>query len=136
MVRSLLIMGGIILFLYAPLYSQNIQGVWTWSSQDGQSQFSLDLTHISKDRVSGLHCIENLQARVNECHRTGEDYTVSLVLVAKNIYQGNLLSVRGRTLYTRNIQLQFMPVDGSILFTLTREPEGPLYIPREALLRR
>lgn len=136
MKQKLLFLGGLFLLLSLPIFAQDINGTWISNSEDGQSTFTLDLTHVSKDRVSGFHCVENIQERINECHRRGQDFTISLVQIAENIYQGNLLSVRGRNLFERNIQLQYLPINNTILFTLTRPAEGSLRIPKEAVLRR
>lgn len=136
MKQKLLLMGGLLVFLNLPILAQDINGTWTSHSEDGQSIFTLKLTHVSKDRVSGVHCIENVRERINECHRPGDDYTVALVQISENIFQGNLLSVRGRNLFERNIQLQYRPADNAIFFSLTRPPQGPLRIPKEAILRR
>jgi hypothetical protein len=58
-----------------------------------------------------------------------------MVQIAENIFQGNLLTARGTELYLRDVQLQYLPLDNTLMFTLTTSPEGPLQIPEEAILR-
>lgn len=116
--------------------AQDLEGKWLWNSDDGQVTYSLDLNHISKDRIRGVHCIQNFEKKVTECFEPEDEYTVTLVKIADNIFQGNLLSGTGKEREVRDIQLQYLPLENRILFTLTKVPEEPFLVPVEAILQR
>lgn len=118
-------------------YAQDLKGNWTWKSDDGQKTFTMELDHISKDRLNGVHCVEDFETEIVECYKMGEDeYSVSLVRIAPNLFQGNLVSVRGKEMEVRDIQIQYLPEDDTILFSLTKIPETPFRVPKKAVLSR
>lgn len=119
-----------------PAGAQDIKGNWRWQSDDGQQTFSLQLIEITRNRVLGLHCIEDFAKELTECKEPGDDYTVQLEKVAENIFQGNLLRTEGTDIKLRQIQLRYVPVDNTIMFTVTNKPQDSLLIPAEAVLRR
>jgi hypothetical protein len=96
----------------------------------------LNLFHITKDRVQGFHCVEDFENKVSECFKMGDEYTITLVKISENIFQGNLLSGVGRNRLVEDIQLQYIPLDNSMIFTHTKILEGISLIPSEAILRR
>ena len=128
----------VVLFLCfsLPAFAQDLTGKWQWNSDDGQVIYSLDLTHITKDRVRGVHCIENFLLKRTECFEPEDEFTVTIVKIADNIFQGNLLSGTGKEREVRDIQIQYLPLEDRILFTLTNVPEQPFFLPVEALLQR
>jgi hypothetical protein len=116
--------------------AQDLTGKWRWNSGDGQVVYSLDLNHISKDRIRGVHCVQNFQRKITECFESENEYTVTLVQIAENIFQGNLLSGTGKDREVRDVQIQYLPLEDRILFTLTKVPEKPFLVPVEAILQR
>lgn len=116
--------------------AQDLAGKWQWNSNDGQVTYSLDLSHISNDRVRGVHCIQNFQRKITECFEPEDEYTVMLVKIAENIFQGNLLSGTGKDREVRGIQIQYLPLEDRILFKLTKVPVEPFLVPVEAILQR
>ncbi len=116
--------------------AQDLTGEWRWNSDDGQVIYSLDLRHISKDRVRGVHCIQNFERKTTECFGPEDEYTVTLVKIAENIFQGNLLSGTGKDREVRDIQIQYLPLEDRILFKLMTVPEQPFLVPVEAILQR
>lgn len=128
----------LIIFTYFSIsaFSQDLDGKWRWNSDNGQVVYSLDLNHITKDRIRGVHCIQNFQKQITECFEPEDEYTVMLVKIAENIFQGNLLSGTGKDRELRDIQIQYLPLEDRILFTLTTIPDKPFLVPVEAILQR
>ena len=133
--KNLLIFG-LIAFLGFTARAQDISGEWRLDSNDGQQIFSLDLIHMTKDRVKGLHCIENFKKEITECFKMEDNYTLNILKVAENIFKGKLLSWQGENEILLDIQLQYLPLDDNLLFRLTKIPEGEFLIPVEAILVR
>jgi hypothetical protein len=115
--------------------AQDISGELRLDSNDGQQIFSLDLIHITKDRVK-VHCIENFEKEITECFKMEDKYTVNIVKIAENIFQGNLWSGIGGNKIALDVQLQYLPLDNNLLFKLTKIPEGEFLIPVEGVLER
>lgn len=116
--------------------AQDLSGEWRWDSSDGQKIFKIDLVHITKDRVQGVHCVEDFENKISECFQMQDEYTLSLVKISENIFQGNLLSGVGKDKLVEDIQLQYIPLDDSMIFTHTKIPRGISLIPLEGILRR
>ena len=116
--------------------AQNISGEWRWNSGDGLKTFKIDLAHITKNRVQGVHCVDDFEIKVSECFKKEDEYTITLVKISENIFQGNLLSGAGRNRLVEDIQLQYIPLDNSMIFTHTKTPKGISLIPVEAILQR
>ncbi|MFO8146091.1 MAG: hypothetical protein ACQEWG_10820 [Bacteroidota bacterium] len=116
--------------------AQNISGEWRWNSGDGLKTFKIDLAHITKDRVQGVHCVEDFENKISECFQMQDEYTISLVKISENIFQGNLLSGKGRNRLVEDIQLQYIPLDNSMIFTHSKIPKRISLIPVEAILQR
>jgi len=136
MTKKILFVFGLISFLVFPARAQDILGEWRLDSNDGQQIFSLDLIHITKDRVKGVHCIENFEKEITECFKMEDKYTVDILKIAENIFQGNLWSGIGGIKIALDIQLQYLPLDNNLLFILTKIPEDEFLIPVEAVLER
>lgn len=136
MTKKILLILGLIAFLGFTARAQDISGEWQMDSNDGQKIFSLDLIHITKDRVRGVHCIENFEKEIAECPKMEDKYTVNLVKISENIFQGNLLSGTGGNKITLELQVQYLPLDDRLLFKLIRIPEGEFLIPVEGVLER
>ncbi|MCJ7756624.1 MAG: hypothetical protein MUP24_00650 [Gillisia sp.] len=136
MTKKILLIFGLIAFLGFPARAQDISGKWRLDSNDGQQIFSLDLIHITKDRVKGVHCIENFEKEITECFKMEDKYTVNIVKISENIFKGKLLSGIGGNKIEQDIQIQYLPLDDRLLFKLTKIPEGEFLIPVEAILER
>lgn len=118
------------------LNAQDISGKWRWNSDDGQLIFSIDLVHVTRDRVAGVHCVESFEEELTECHDPRNDYTLRLAKIAPNIFQGSLLSIRNSEFEMRDIQLQYLPRNNRMIFTVTKIPETSLRVPMEAIMIR
>lgn len=136
MAKKFLFIFGFITLSVFSARAQDISGEWRLDSNDGQQIFSLDLNHITKDRVRGVHCIENFEKEITECFKIKDKYTVNIVKIAENIFQGSLLSGIGGNKITLELQVQYLPLDDRLLFKLTRIPEGEFIIPVEGVLKR
>ncbi|WP_026836725.1 hypothetical protein [Gillisia sp. JM1] len=132
-----LLLIAILLFVYiTSTQAQDLSGKWRWNSDNGQVVYSLTLNHISKDRVTGVHCIQNFKIKITECSTPEEEYTVILVKITENIFKGSILSGTGKEREMRDIQIQYLPLEDRIIFSLTTVPEEPFLIPVEAILQR
>jgi hypothetical protein len=136
MIKKLLLISGFITFFMFSVRAQDISGEWRMNSNDGQQIFSLDLIHITKDRVKGVHCIENFEKEIVECFKMEDKYTVDLVKIAENIFKGKLFSWKGENEVLLDIQVQYLPLDNNLLFKLTKIPEGEFLVPVEGVLER
>jgi len=136
MIRKILLIFGLIAFLGFTAKAQDISGEWNMNSSDGQQMFSLDLIHHTKDRVKGVHCIENFGKEITECFKMEDNYTVNIVKIAEDIFKGKLLSYKGENEVLLDIQVKYLPLDNTLLFKLTKIPETEFLIPVEAVLER
>ncbi len=136
MIKKILLIVVLMMFSGFIAGAQNISGEWSWNSGDGLKTFTIELVHITKDRVQGVHCVEDFEIKVSECFKVEDEYTVTLVKISENIFQGNLLSGEGRNRLVEDIQLQYVPLDNSLIFTHTKIPKGISLIPVEAILQR
>jgi len=136
MMKKISLIFGLIAFLGFTARAQDISGEWIINSRDGQQIFSLDLIHITKDRVKGVHCIENFEEEITECFKMEDNYTVNIVKISENIFKGILLSYKGENEIILEIQVQYLPLDNTLLFKLTKIPETEFLIPVEAVLER
>ena len=136
MVKKLLLISGFIIFLMFSARAQNISGEWRLDSNDGQQIFTLSLIHITKDRVKGVHCIENFEKEIVECFKMEDKYTADMVKIAENIFKGKLLSGIGGNKIALDIQVQYLPLDNNLLFKLTKIPESKFLLTVEAVLER
>lgn len=136
MIKKTLLISVFLMFSGLISEAQNISGEWRWNSADGLKTFTLNLVHITKDRVQGVHCTEDVEVKVSECFKMENEYTVSLTKISENIFRGNLLSGIDKNVLAEKIQLQYIPLDNSIIFTHTKIPEGISLTPSEAILRR
>jgi len=134
--KKKLLISTFIIFLIFSAGAQDISGKWQMDSNDGQQMFSLELIHITKDRVKGVHCIENFEKGITECFKMKDKYTVNMVKIAENIFQGKLLSGIGGNKIALEFQVQYLPLDDRLLFKLTKIPEGEFLVPAEAVLER
>lgn len=136
MINKVLLISLFLMFSFFITEAQNISGEWRWNSGDGMQTFTIDLIHITKDRVQGVHCVEDFEAKVSECFKMEDEYTIRLVKISENIFQGNLMSGVGKDRLVEDIQLQYIPLDNSMIFTHTKIPKGISHIPVEAILHR
>lgn len=136
MTKNFLLISGFITFLVFSAGAQDISGEWRLDSNEGQQIFSLDLIHITKDRVKGVHCIENFEKEITECYKMEGKYTVDILKIAENIFKGKLLGWKGENEILLDFQLQYLPLDNNLLFKLTKIPEGEFLIPAKGVLKR
>ncbi|MFN4761903.1 hypothetical protein ACKGJN_02160 [Gillisia sp. Q332] len=136
MIKKILLIAVLMMFSGFIAEAQNISGKWSWNSSDGLKTFTIELVHITKDRVQGVHCVEDFEIKISECFKMEDEYTVTLVKISENIFQGNLLSGEGRNRLVEDIQLQYVPLDNSLIFIHTKIPTGISLIPVEAILQR
>lgn len=114
--------------------AQEIEGSWSWNSQDGVNMFSIDLLRISENNYRGNHCSVYLGGDRIDCRENGEDFTIVLVRKSENIFQGSIRS--GLSNSIGNVQLQYLPNEDSLLFSLKSNPKGEYYMPLEGRLER
>ena len=136
MIKNTLLISVFLMFSGLIAEAQNISGEWRLVSIDGQKAFTIELVHITKDRVQGVHCVEDFENKIFECFQMQDEYTVRLVKISENIFQGNLLSGVGKERLVEDIQLQYIPLDDSMIFTHTKIPRRVSLIPLEGILRR
>ena len=136
MTKKILLISVFISLLGFSAKAQDISGEWRMISNDGQQIFTIDLIHITKDRVRGAHCLENFEKEVAECFKRVDTYTVNLMKIAENIFQGKLLSWKGENEILLELQVQYLPIDNRLLFKLTKIPEGEFLVPVEGVLQR
>ncbi len=114
--------------------AQDISGSWSWYSDNGNDMFTIDLIKISDNNFRGSHCSVYVQGERIDCFDMVEDFTVVLIRKTENIFAGSIRS--GFSFATGQVQLQYLPVDDTILFSLKTPPKGEYYIPFEAVLQR
>tara|TARA_R100000935_G_C2826931_1_gene162838 strand:- start:158 stop:568 length:411 start_codon:yes stop_codon:yes gene_type:complete len=136
MVRKLLLIVVLLFVFIPPTKAQDLTGKWRWNSPNGQVVYSLTLNQISKDRFSGVHCIQNFKRNIEECFTPDQEITVTLVKITENLFKGSLLSGIGKDREMREIQVQYLPLEDRILFNLTMVPKKSFFIPLEAILQR
>mgnify|MGYP003109500375 CR=1 FL=1 len=83
-----------------------------------------------------MYTVFRILKEKTECFEQEDEYTVTLVKIAENIFKGNLLSGTGKDREVRDIQIQYLPLEDRILFSLITIPEKPFLIPVEAILQR
>lgn len=127
---------GFITFLLFPAGARDISGEWRLDSNGGQRIFTLNLIHITKDRVKGVHCIENFEKEITECCKMEDKYTVNLLNISKNIFMEKLWCRKGENEILLDIQVQDLPLNNNLLFKLAKIPEGAFLIPAEGILQR
>lgn len=96
--------------------------------------FTLDLIEIAEDNYRGNHCSVYLHGERIDCNENKDDFSVALIRKAENIFQGSIRS--GYSNAVGNVQLQYVPQDNTILFSLKSNPKGEYYLPVEGVLQR
>lgn len=125
------------LFFSLGLYaqqSQDLEGTWRWTSPNGENNFELTLDYIDGSKIRGKHCSVFHNGEKIDCQGSENDYSISLIKIAKNIYDGTIESRYSAT--AGRIRLQFHPKDVSLSFVLKAYPPGEFYLPDRALLYR
>lgn len=134
MVKKLLAVYTVLLLSIFPAAAQDISGSWSWNSKEGNNMFTIDLIQATENDIRGNHCSVFLAGERIDCNDTRDEFTVVLVKKAENIYQGSIRS--GYSYAVGNVQLQYLPEDNTMLFTLKTAPKGEYYMPLEARLVR
>ncbi|HSP12615.1 MAG TPA: hypothetical protein VLO29_08810 [Salegentibacter sp.] len=114
--------------------SQDLEGIWRWTSPDGEDNLELILEYIDGSKIRGKHCSVFHNGEKMDCQRRESDYSISLIKIARNIYDGTIESRYSAT--SGRIRVQYDPRDVSISFTLKSYPPGEFYLPDRAILYR
>ena len=96
--------------------------------------FTIDLIEISDNNYRGNHCSVYLHGDRIDCNDNRDEFSIVLIRKAENIFQGSIRS--GLNYAVGNVQLQYLPIDNTILFSLKTNPKGEYYIPLEGVLVR
>lgn len=134
MIKKLLAVYTILLLSIFPAAAQDISGSWSWNSKEGSNMFTIDLIQATENDFRGNHCSVFLGGERIDCNDTKDEFTVVLVKKAENIFQGSIRS--GYSYAVGNVQLQYLPEENTMLFTLKTAPKGEYYMPVEARLVR
>lgn len=115
-------------------HSQDLEGTWRWTSPSGDHTFELLLEYDDNNILRGKHCSVFEDGEKADCRREDEDFSVNLVKIARNIYDGTIES--GLSATSGRIRLQYNPKEVSLVFVLKAMPPGEFYLPAEAILFR
>ena len=134
MIKKLLAVYTILLLSMMSASAQDISGSWSWNSKEGSNMFTIDLIQATENDFRGNHCSVFLNGERIDCNDTKDEFTIVLVKKAENIFQGSIRS--GYSYAVGNVQLQYLPEENTMLFTLKTAPKGEYYMPAEARLVR
>lgn len=134
MIKRLLSVYSMILLSVIPATAQDISGSWSWNSKEGSNMFTIDLIQATNNDFRGNHCSVFLDGERIDCNDIKDEFTVILIKKAENIFQGSIRS--GYSYAVGNVQLQYLPEENTMLFTLKTAPKGEYYMPMEARLVR
>ncbi|CAN5274929.1 hypothetical protein BH23BAC2_BH23BAC2_06320 [soil metagenome] len=134
MIKKLLFTTLLLLLFVNPGTAQDISGSWSWNSKEGSNMFTIDLIKATENDFRGNHCSVFLSGDRIDCTDTKDEFTVVLIKKAENIFQGSIRS--GYSYAVGNVQLQYLPEENTMLFTLRTAPKGEYYMPVEARLVR
>lgn len=115
-------------------HTQDLEGVWRWTSPNGEDNFELLLEYENNNALRGKHCSVFENGDKTDCQREEEEFSVNLVKIARNIYDGTIQS--GLSATSGRIRLQYNPKELSLVFILRALPPGEFYLPAEAVLFR
>lgn len=127
----------LLLFLFLiPLQfqAQDISGNWNWVTGVGENSFTLTLKKVSENNYRGIHCASYYGGNRIDCESDENNYSVALIRKSDNIFQGTIKSGYSQT--TGNFQLQYLPLNNTMIFKITQMPQGISFIPQEAILER
>lgn len=96
--------------------------------------FILDLIETTENDFRGNHCSVYLNGNRIDCSDNKDEFSIVLIRKAENIFQGSIRS--GYSSATGNVQLQYLPEEKTMVFSLKAAPEGEYYMPVEARLVR
>lgn len=133
MIRSLLPAFAFFLIIFSSS-AQDIAGSWSWNSDEGGNMFTIDLIEIAEHNYRGNHCSVYLHGDRIDCNENREDFSIALIRKAENIFQGSIRSSYSNAV--GNVQLQYLPEDDTMLFSLKTNPKGEYYIPVEGVMQR
>lgn len=114
--------------------SQDLEGTWRWTSPNGEDNLELNLEYIDGNKLRGKHCSVFHNGEKMDCQRRESDYSISLIKIARNIYDGTIESRYSAT--SGRIRIQYDPKDVSLSFTLKAYPPGEFYLPDRAIMYR
>ena len=114
--------------------TQDLEGTWRWTSPNGEDNFELSLEYIDGSKIRGKHCSVYHNGEKMDCQNNENDYSISLIKIAKNIYDGTIESRYSAT--AGRIRVQYHPTDVSLSFVLKAYPPGEFYLPDRALMYR
>lgn len=114
--------------------SQDLEGTWRWTSPNGEDNFELLLEYDDNNNLRGKHCSVFENGGKTDCRREEEEFSVNLVKIARNIFDGTIQS--GLSATSGRIRLQYNPKDVSLIFVLKALPPGEFYLPEEIIMFR
>lgn len=114
--------------------SQDIEGTWRWTSPNGEDNFELLLEYQDTNTLRGTHCAVFYNGEKRDCQREENVFSIKLVKVAKNIFDGTIES--GISATAGRIRVQYNPKDVSVNFVLKRFPPGEFLLPAKAIMYR
>lgn len=134
MVKKLLFIPVLVFLFLTPTQAQDISGSWSWNSTEGNNMFTVELIQASENNYRGNHCSVYLHGERIDCNDTKDDFTIILIRKAENVFQGSIRS--GYSYAVGNVQLQYLPNEDTMLFSLKSAPKGEYYMPLEARMQR
>jgi hypothetical protein len=134
MIKKLLLLPLLIILFGVTAFSQDISGSWSWNSKEGGDMFTIDLSKASENQFSGNHCSVFLHGDRIDCSDSKDEFSIVLIRKAENIFQGSIRSDYSKAI--GNVQLQYLPVENTIIFSLKTAPQGIYYMPVEARMIR
>lgn len=134
MIKNLLLLTVLFSLFAFNSEAQDISGSWSWNSKEGGDMFTLDLIKAAEDNFRGNHCSVYLHGDRIDCSDSKDEFSIVLIRKAENIFQGSIRS--GYSSAIGNVQLQYLPLENTMLFTLRTAPDGEYYMPVEARLIR
>lgn len=134
MIKKLLLLPLLVILFGVTAFSQDISGSWSWNSKEGGDMFTIDLLKASENQFSGNHCSVFLHGDRIDCSDSKDEFSIVLIRKAENIFQGSIRSDYSKAI--GNVQLQYLPEENTILFSLKTAPDGIYYMPVEARMIR
>ncbi|MGB8374258.1 MAG: hypothetical protein WCE57_02990 [Salegentibacter sp.] len=122
------------LFLSVPLQAQQLEGSWSWISDNGANQFQLSLEENNAGIIRGNHCAVFFNGDKIDCSQEDGSFSLALMRIADGVYAGTIHSAY--SFAEGKIRLVYNKKFDRLTFTLTTDPPGEYYLPQIAILER
>lgn len=123
------------LFLSISLEAQQLDGNWSWTSDDGANRFDLNLEENNGGIIRGNHCAVFFNGDKIDCSQEDNgQFSMALMRIADGVYAGTIHSAY--SFAEGKIRLVYNKKLDSLTFTLTTDPPGEYYLPQIAVLER